>query len=432
MKLTDKMIFDKKDLLINKKNKLVCIYNKKKCKHFILSEEVYDFFEKAVGENITFKEFISYFKNEEDKKYIKRVIDNLIKLEVFYSESLEDKEEKSLTLKSIDNIYITLTKRCNLNCTHCSTSCSNKEKDFLSTEQIKKMVDKIKRLNPKVIILTGGEPLIRSDFKEIVMYIRENLENVFLGLSTNGTLICKNNIDFIVKNFDKVDISIDGVDEETCSITRGKGVFNKVISVVKQLQLKGFSNIHLSMIFEEKNMHLSEEFNELNKKLGTTPIERTFIPEGRGADNVLEYCLEDFKLPVLIPKILESQKNIKSKKISSCACNALKGQIFIDHNGSIYPCPSLMKKEYKVGNIYDKDIILNIQNLEVTKPDICSRLEDIKPYNFEKCKDCDVNIFCWHCPALIDGVKNNDKELNNWCNLMKPLLNKIIWDEDVI
>ncbi|WP_330653158.1 radical SAM protein, partial [Clostridioides difficile] len=72
--------------------------------------------------------------------------------------------------------------------------------------------------------------LIREDFFEIIKYIKQKLPDTKLILSTNGTLIDEHNVDFIITNFEKIDISIDGVDENTCSETRGKGVFHKVIS----------------------------------------------------------------------------------------------------------------------------------------------------------------------------------------------------------
>lgn len=122
-----------------------------------------------------------------------------------------------------------------------------------------------------MITLSGGEPLLRGDFKELLKYLKNNY-NGHIGISTNGTLITNSNAELLVKYADQIDISVDGVDEETCSIVRGKGVFEKVIKSIKILQDKGFSNISLSMVFSDKNEYLEPSFLELNKKLGTTPF----------------------------------------------------------------------------------------------------------------------------------------------------------------
>ena len=104
-------------------------------------------------------------------------------------------------------------------------------------------------------------------------------------LSTNGTFINDKNVDILAKCAYKIDISLDGVDEESCSIVRGPGVFDKVINNVKLLKNTGFEKISLSMAVSDKNKHLETEFNKLNELLGTTPLVRAFTPVGRGKDN---------------------------------------------------------------------------------------------------------------------------------------------------
>ena len=47
---------------------------------------------------------------------------------------------------------------------------------------------------------------------------------------TNGTLITPKNVKEIVSQIDSIDISLDGADEESCAVIRGKGVFEKVVS----------------------------------------------------------------------------------------------------------------------------------------------------------------------------------------------------------
>lgn len=430
MDLLNEININMKDLIIYRKNELVVIYNKNLGKHFIMTEEVYNFFEGINGKGITFHEFINNFEDQEDKKYIKQIIDYLMKLGVFDSNKESYNIQNAISIGQ--SIYICTTKRCNLKCKHCSLSCSGSEIDFLNTDQLKEMINIISCLKPTNIVLTGGEPLIRDDFTEIVNYIRQKLGNIYLILSTNGTLIDDTNIDVIVGKIDKVDISIDGVDEETCSITRGKGVFQKAIGAVKKLQEKGFYNIGLSMVFGDKNMHLSEKFKELNKTLKTKAVERYFVPKGRGKENVLQYYSMDTALPMYIPENLYRHADLENKKISSCACNAFKSQISINYDGNIYPCPSLIKEEYNIGSVFDEEVVTNLKNKNLEKIEAYKRFQEIYPYNFYKCSKCDVNIFCWHCPAILDSVKEDDKEFNRWCNLMKPILNKIVWDEEVI
>lgn len=412
---------NKEDLIIFSKNNLVVLYNKKILKHIILTKEVYDYFLIAEDNKLSIKSFIEKFLDEEDKDYIKSIVENMKK-----AGALAINEQIKLNkVNLLKNFTIRLTNRCNLSCKHCYSSCSPNEQDKLSTEEIMIIVDKLKHFKPRRIVLTGGEPLIRNDFKEIVSYIRKKLPSVYLSLSTNSILINDTNIDFIIKNFNRIDISIDGVDEETCRVIRGRGVFEKTIYSIQSLQNKGFRNISLSMVIGEKNEHLKADFRRLNDRLGTTPIERSFSPTGRGKDNVLDFSFETTDLPMAIPKLF-SDTTSKSKKIGSCSCNALKEQLYISHDGNVYPCPSLIKNEYCLGNILSCDINQDY----IIQTDVHRSIEKIYPFNYEKCKDCDVNIFCWHCPGLIDSIKDNEIDFNQWCECMKPQLNRIIWDEE--
>ena len=57
---------------------------------------------------------------------------------------------------------------------------------------------------------------------------------------TNGTLITPKNVKEIVSQIDSIDISLDGADEESCAVIRGKGVFEKVVSSIKLPNLLWF------------------------------------------------------------------------------------------------------------------------------------------------------------------------------------------------
>lgn len=419
-----KIDFKDKDLLINKRNGKVILYNKEKKRHVKLSEEVYEYIRLAEKNKWTAKELLDRFKKDEDKKYMSTLIGIMINNEVLLGNRLQQNRFKDM--------HLSLTSRCNLSCKHCVSSCGPKEDDYLDTKEIIRLIDNLCYLNVRTLILTGGEPLVRDDFTKIVEHIKEVLPIQTLGLSTNATLINDENIDFIVNNFDKVDISIDGVDEKTCSKIRGKGVFEKVIKAIHELHSRDFYRISMSMVFGEKNHEMSKEFKMLNERLHTTPIERYFIPSGRGLVNRDIFSDEDSILPLLVPRLYEinSHEN-ESSKLASCSCNACIEQVFIDHKGDIYPCPSLTEEEYLIGSVFDEDVVVSLRDNNLRENTGFENLNKLYPFNFEKCKDCDVNIFCLKCPARVNTVKDNDKELNRWCGLMKKNIELAIWGGEI-
>lgn len=85
---------------------------------------------------------------------------------------------------------IDLTYRCNNNCRHCwlriSPDAKEREKE-LSFDEIRKIVDDARKMGCHRWSISGGEPMLRSDFSEIFDYITSN--SISYSLNTNGTLI---------------------------------------------------------------------------------------------------------------------------------------------------------------------------------------------------------------------------------------------------
>ena len=83
-----------------------------------------------------------------------------------------------------------LTQRCNLECSHCymSAFAGADTRGELSTDECRRVMDEIARVNPNVfLILTGGEPLLRKDIWDIAAYAAEKRFTTVLG--TNGVLL---------------------------------------------------------------------------------------------------------------------------------------------------------------------------------------------------------------------------------------------------
>ncbi len=106
-----------------------------------------------------------------------------------------------------------LLRRCNLTCKHCyATSADSVFRDELDTAAALAVIDDLHEAGVKVLILSGGEPLLRDDLFELSAYARAR--GFFVALSTNGTLISESNIEQIAAaNFDYVGVSIDGLEE---------------------------------------------------------------------------------------------------------------------------------------------------------------------------------------------------------------------------
>jgi heme d1 biosynthesis radical SAM protein NirJ len=126
-----------------------------------------------------------------------------------------------------------LIRRCNLTCKHCYSISA--DKDFpgeLNTEEVYTVMDDLKRFRVPVLILSGGEPLLRPDIFDIAK--RAKGMGFYVGLSSNGTLIDKDNIDAIAEcNFDYVGVSLDGIRETHDKFRRLDGAFEASLAGIR-------------------------------------------------------------------------------------------------------------------------------------------------------------------------------------------------------
>ncbi len=126
-----------------------------------------------------------------------------------------------------------LIRRCNLTCLHCySISADRNFPGELSTEEVYAVMDDLRRFGVPALILSGGEPLLRSDIFAIAR--RAKALGFYVGLSSNGTLIDTNNIDAIrAVGFDYVGVSLDGMRETHDRFRRKKGAFDASLAAVR-------------------------------------------------------------------------------------------------------------------------------------------------------------------------------------------------------
>ena len=137
-------------------------------------------------------------------------------------------------------IDMELTERCNNNCIHCyinqpEASIRAQEKE-LSTEKIKEILDEASSLGCLDVRFTGGEPLLRKDFKEIYIYARK------LGLRanifTNATLIDENLCSVFRKipPLESIEVTAYGMSQRTYErVTRIKGSYEKFRNGIDRL-----------------------------------------------------------------------------------------------------------------------------------------------------------------------------------------------------
>jgi heme d1 biosynthesis radical SAM protein NirJ len=147
-----------------------------------------------------------------------------------------------------------LIRRCNLRCKHCYSIST--DVDFpgeLSTAEVFEVMDDLKRFRVPVLILSGGEPLLRPDIFEVSR--RAKSMGFYVGLSTNGTPIDGTNIASIAEvGYDYVGISLDGIGPTHDRFRRRDGAFDASLRGIR-LCLESGIKVGLRFTLTQDNFH---------------------------------------------------------------------------------------------------------------------------------------------------------------------------------
>ena len=153
-----------------------------------------------------------------------------------------------------DYLRISLTDRCNYNCTYCNPNKSSEfaEKDeLLSFEELLRLIDFFaSELEFKKFRFTGGEPLIRKglfDFFEELKSLK-NKYGFTTGLTTNGSLIRGKVKRLKNSGIDHLNISLDSLNQTNFNNITGVNELNKILEVIDESIEAGFTPLKINTV----------------------------------------------------------------------------------------------------------------------------------------------------------------------------------------
>ena len=186
-------------------------------------------------------------------------------------------------------IFWEVTKGCNLRCIHCRASATElSSPNDLETRRALGIIDQIAAFANPILVLSGGEPLFRSDIFQLARYGTD--KGLRVALATNGTLVTKEVARMIVDSgVKRVSISLDGADALTHDTFRGiPGAFDAAVYGLRNLKALGMS-VQINMTIARHNARQLPQVLDLAKSLGADAL-HTFllVPVGCGVDIAAE------------------------------------------------------------------------------------------------------------------------------------------------
>lgn len=206
--------------------------------------------------------------------------------------------------REINYLRLSVTKRCNLNCSYCGSRKNNSENE-LTTDEIRVLTEALSEKGIKKVRLTGGEPLMREDITDIARTIKavEGIESLYI--TTNGVFLEEKADELKSAGIDGVNISLDTLNSDLYKELTGTNKLQNVMNGLYKALEAGFSSVKInSVLVRGKNDGEAQGLISLarDNKLDVRFIElMPFSKQGEDEGLIIktEELLERF--PFLVP-----------------------------------------------------------------------------------------------------------------------------------
>jgi len=320
-----------------------------------------------------------------------------------------------------------VTNACNLRCIHCHASSGKPNPDEMSTEEAKRFIDQLASVDEfRMLVYTGGEPLVRPDIFELMEHSRKaGLVNV---LATNATLITEE-VAYRLREVGVagVAVSLDSCDADVHNeIRRNPEAFSKALEGMRNVRRAGML-LQVNTTAMEKNYDTLMDLIDLaNEKGSSIMLMYQLVPVGRGHEitaatldvkaneKLLRYLAEQQRHistivepvagPQYWPFLMEREGKTSARWMKGASrvfhgCAAGRGFVYIKPNGDIWPCPFV---EVSAGNVRETDFATIWREGEVFQT---LRARETKLEG--KCGACRYRGMCGGCRGRAMAVTGN-------------------------
>lgn len=305
-----------------------------------------------------------------------------------------------------------VTFRCPLKCPHCYIDAREGDpRTELDTQKALGVIDQIAALGTRVLILSGGEPLLRADIFELAAYAKESGLHVSMG--TSGILI-DDAVAVRMKDagIRKAAISLDSTDPEMHDRFRGlPGAWNRTVEGIRACLRQGIG-VLVNITVLRENYRQVTDIISFCEGIGVTEFQLFFlVPTGRGTgvDDITPEMYETIIhsvmdktasgtvtiRPTCAPQYTRIRAQLGMEQAAFPGCLAGKQYCRIYPTGDVTPCPYL---PLTIGNVTKTPLAEIWQNSAVLNnlrnPDL---LEG-------KCGACGFRRVCGGCRARAYGL----------------------------
>ena len=282
-----------------------------------------------------------------------------------------------------------LTPRCNIDCRHCyHVMITGAE---LDTAEVKRVLNDLANLGTFELTLTGGEPLLRRDFPEILRYAVATA-GFSVKIFSNLTLLDEKTADVLASvPLNSVETTLLGPDAETHdTMTTVKGSFTATLTAIGLLKDRGI-RVSAKTILMTSNVDKADDMYRLadNLDISFRHDDSLFVESNMGR--------APLALQISDSEILRRRKKAgEDEPFEPSICNAARSIMSIGPDGAVYPCGAYPEaagtiRETALGEIWYNSPLMN-------------KLRSLEYDDYTDCRECDYQVRCSGCVAMGIGL----------------------------
>ena len=153
--------------------------------------------------------------------------------------------------RAIDYVRLSVTDRCDLRCSYCMPKGFRgfeEPKDWLTFDEIERLLGIFVRLGTRRVRLTGGEPLLRRHLPELAQRLSALPGMQDLSLSTNATQLGKHALALRAAGVDRINVSLDSLDRACMQQITGRDSLQPILDGLMAGKAAGFDPIKINMV----------------------------------------------------------------------------------------------------------------------------------------------------------------------------------------
>ena len=330
-----------------------------------------------------------------------------------------------------NDIYISLSDHCNLNCIYCFNKeyrkkrLDMKKNRILDKNKIIKILEEFKGIGGSGVVFTGGEPTLNKDLIDLCTEAKKlEIEPHFI---TNGTVLNKIDLEKLLESVKSFGISLDSIVQEEINLlwnTSSINVENDLLSAlerINEIARKKEISITFMPIVSAVNMEsMPKLVSKVKEKLSNCQIKWQLTQyseiEDKKINELLAITEEEYRKCIssslnkayieeeskVTKMTIEEKEKLENKinaysfsesgkllpptapKLLTCAPSFL-----VTNNGDVYPCQGFEKEKYLLGNVWEESLshLYNKDEFKEVRKKITVNL-------IQRCSECELRFVC--------------------------------------